>query len=156
MKLHMQKKMVCENHWPNMNLIELSYGMEGLDKLIVNAYHWGLLLEGRELRSCQFYCINVSYVVIPIKSRLSRAEKKSNLKIFHHTKYNLVDCYQRGSCLLVSNEHTTTTLRKSNEKIIKIWRIKWLSCNLVAYLTIGSRAYYEAVDFQVLHYGCHS
>ena len=51
------QKMICENHWPNMNLINLSYGMEGLYKFIVKAYHRGLLLEGGELPSCHFYCI---------------------------------------------------------------------------------------------------
>ena len=146
MKLHLLK-MSCENHWPNMNLIELSYGVEGHYKFIVKAYHRGLLLEGGELPSCHFYCI-CELCCHSHKIQTVTSWKNSNLKIFQYTKYNyLVDCNHRGNCLLVNNEHTTTSLWKSNKNVIKIWRIKWLSCNLVAYLTIGSRAYYEAVDF---------
>ena len=70
-----------------MNLIELSYGMEGHYKFIVKAYHRGLLLEGRELPSCHYYCIGELCCHSHNIQKLSRAEK-SKLEIFHHTKYN--------------------------------------------------------------------
>ena len=51
--------MIFENHWPNMNLIELLYGMESFYQLIVDAYHLRVALGRQEVAELSLLLSNL-------------------------------------------------------------------------------------------------